>query len=132
MSFLARPVEKDQCLFVIYRGKSLIDEMMSARSATNRYLVSRHWNKIIVDITALQPMPTTMEVINLASDLSSDLPPNTRIALVVNAEQAEHAKLAGRVAQIEGVRLNCFFDMREANAWVKGAGQETTGVSNGH
>ena len=119
MSFATKPVKEDQCLIVTYKGQSPMNEMMIARNAANRYLVMKHWNKIVVDIRNLQPMPTTMEVIHLASDLSSDLPRSTRIALVVNPEQAEYAKLVERVARIEDMQLNYFFDMEKAKAWLK-------------
>ena len=96
-----------------------MNEMMIARNAANRYLVMKHWNKIVVDIRNLQPMPTTMEVIHLASDLSSDLPRSTRIALVVNPEQAKYAKLVECVARIEDMQLNYFFDMEKAKVWLE-------------
>ena len=129
MSFLTHRVTEDQCLFVTYKGASQITEMMSARYATNGYLALKHWHKIIVDITGLQSMPTMMEVIGLTSDLSSDLPPGTRIAVVVNPEQITFAKVAECVARIENVRLNCFFAMEEAKAWVNETQKTTTGAA---
>jgi hypothetical protein len=92
--------------------------MFSTRFAANKYLVMKHWNRIVVDIRNLQPMPTTMEVISLASDLSSDLPRSARIALVVSPEQAEYGKLVERVARIEGVNLHIFFEIADAKEWA--------------
>ena len=125
MSCLTNPIEEDQCLFVTYKGNSPMDEMMSSRYVANRYLTTKHWNKIIVDIRNLQPMPTTMEVIGLASDLSSDLPRSARIALIITPEQAEYGKLAERVARIEGMNLQIFLDTANAKAWAKGTADET-------
>ncbi len=92
--------------------------MLSTRFAANKYLVMKHWNKIVVDIRNLQPMPTTMEVIALASDLSSELRRSTRIALVVSPEQSQYGKLVERVARIEGVNLHVFFEIANAKEWA--------------
>jgi hypothetical protein len=120
---------EDQCLFVTYKGASQFPEMMAARYVTNGYLALKHWNKIVVDISGLQSMPTIMEVISLVSDLSSDLPPNTRVAVVVNPDQAEYAKVAERVARIESVRLTCFFGRQEAMKWVNETAENTADVA---
>jgi hypothetical protein len=61
----------------------------------------------------------TMELIDLASDLSSDLPSSTRIALVVRPDQVKDARLVERVARIEGVLLNHFLEPDMAAHWVK-------------
>jgi hypothetical protein len=61
----------------------------------------------------------TLELINLASDLSSDLPPRTRIALVIRQDQVKDAKLVESVARIEGVFLAYFLDPDKAALWVK-------------
>jgi hypothetical protein len=118
MSYCVNPVKEDQCLFVTYQGNSPFDEMLSTRFAANKYLVMKHWNRIVVDIRNLQPLPTTMEVIGLASDLSSDLPRSTRIALLVSPEQAKYGKLVERVARIEGMNLHIFFEIENAKEWV--------------
>lgn len=118
MSCFVNPVKEDQCLFVTHQGRSPFHEMFSTRFAANKYLVMKHWNRIVVDIRNLQPMPTTMEVISLASDLSSDLPRSARIALVVSPEQAEYSKLVERVARIEGVNLHIFFEIADAKEWA--------------
>lgn len=119
MSCFVNPVIEDQCVFVTYRGASPVHEMMATRYVANRFLVRKHWNRIVVDIRNLQPMPTTMEVIELASDLSSDLPWSARIALVVSPEQSAYGKLVERVARIEGVNLHMFFEIANAKAWTK-------------
>lgn len=119
MSCFVNPAKDDRCLFVTYQGNSPFHELLSTRYVTNRYLVVKHWNRIIVDIRNLQPMPPTMEVISLASDLSSDLPRSTRIALVISPEQTEYGKLVERVARIEGVNLHIFFEIAKAKEWAK-------------
>ncbi|HEX9047594.1 MAG TPA: patatin-like phospholipase family protein, partial [Verrucomicrobiae bacterium] len=122
--FFTTALKKDQCLWISYKGQSPIKEMMSARYATHKYLAQKHWSRIVVDITALSPMPTAMEVIHLASDVSGELPPDTRVALLVNPEQTEYAKLAECVSRIEGVQFHFFFNREEAKAWVKASPQE--------
>ena len=132
MSCFVNPAQGDQCLFVTYQGSSPFHELLSTRFVTNRYLVVKHWNRIVVDIRNLQPLPTTMEVIELASDLSSDLPRSARIALVVSPEKAEYGKLVERVARIEGVNLQIFFEIAKAKEWAKEAahdGKKTSGTT---
>jgi hypothetical protein len=124
MSCCVNPVKEEQCLFVTHQGNSPFHEMWFTRYAANKYLVLKHWNRIVVDITNLRPMPTTMEVISLASDLSSDLPRSTRIALVISPEQAEYGKLVERVARIEGVNLHIFFEIADAKEWAKETAQD--------
>jgi len=119
MSCYVNPVKEEQCLFVTHQGHSPFHEMLSTRFAANKYLVMKHWNRIVVDIRNLQPMPTTMDVISLASDLSSDLPRSARIALVISPEQAQYGKLVERVARIEGVNLHIFFEIANAKEWAR-------------
>jgi hypothetical protein len=120
MSYFINPVKENQCVFVTYEGELTRAEIMAARYESNALLPVKRWNRIVVNIAELRSTPTTLELIDLASDLSSDLPRSTRIALVVRPDQVTHAKLAERVARIEGMLLTYFFDAEEATAWVKG------------
>jgi hypothetical protein len=119
MSYFINPVKEDQCVFVTYEGKMTLVDFMAARYEANELLSVKRWNRMAVNISELRSTPTTLELIDLASDLSSDLPRSTRIALVVRPDQVTHAKLAERVARIEGMLLTYFFDEEEATAWVK-------------
>jgi|ERR1022692_1135424 hypothetical protein len=120
MSYFINPVKEDQCVFVTYEGELTRVEIMAARYESNALLSVKRWNRIVVNIAALRFTPTTLELIDLASDLSSDLPWSTRIALVVRPDQVKQAELAERVARIEGMLLTYFLDAEEAIAWVKG------------
>ena len=120
MSYFINPVKEDQCVFVTYEGKMTRVEIMAARYEANELLSMKRWNRMVVNIAELPSMPMTLELIDLASDLSSDLPPNTRIALVVRPDQVKDAKLVERVARIEGMLLTYFFDAEEATLWAKG------------
>jgi hypothetical protein len=113
------PVKADQCVFVTYAGKMTRVDIMAARYEANELLSMKRWNRIVVNIAGLQSTPMTMELIDLASDLSSDLPPSTRIALVVRPDQLKDAKLVENVARIEGVLLTHFLDPDMAAFWVK-------------
>jgi hypothetical protein len=120
MSCVINPVEEDQCVFVTYNGETPTIELMADRYEANGLLAKKRWNKIVVDISGLLSDPTTMELIGLASDLSSDLPMSARVALVIRSEQAGDAKLIERVARIEGVFIKYFLDAETAKAWVIG------------
>jgi hypothetical protein len=119
MSCLINPVKKDQCVFVTHEGKMTRVEIMAARYEANELLSQNRWNRMVVDIAELRSTPMTLELIDLASDLSSDLPPSTRVALVVRPDQVEDAKLVERVARIEGVFLSYFLDPDKAALWVR-------------
>jgi hypothetical protein len=119
MPYSINPVKADQCVFVTYEGKLTPVEIMAARYEASALLAKKRWKQIVVNIARLQSTPTTMELIHLASDLSSDLPPGTRIALVVRPDQVKDAKLVERVARIEGVFLTHFPEPDQAVLWVK-------------
>lgn len=118
MSHSIEPVKENKCLFLTLEGEMPFIEIMTARYAATGLLASKLWDKVVVKIADLHLKLTTMELIDLASDLSSDLPTGARVALVVRPEQEPDAKLVERVARSEGVRLTCFFDMEKAKAWV--------------
>ena len=120
MSCFINPVEEDQCVFVAYEGEMTRVELMAARYEANALLAAKRWNGMVVNIAKLRSSPMTLELIDLASDLSSDLKPSTRIALVVRPDQVKNAKLVERVARIEGVFLSFFLDVEEATIWAKG------------
>jgi len=120
MSYFINPVKEDQCVFVTYEGEMTLGDIMAARYEANELLSMKRWNRIVVNIAELRSIPMTLELIDLASDLSSDLLPSTRIALVVRPDQVKNAKLVERVAQIERVLLTYFFDAEKAATWVKG------------
>lgn len=118
MPYSINPVKEDECVFVTYEGKLTRVEIMAARYEANELLSMKRWNRMVVNIVGLRSTPITMELIDLASDLSSDLPPSTRVALVIRPDQVKDAKLVERVARIEGVFLNHFLNPDKAALWV--------------
>jgi hypothetical protein len=120
VSCFINPVHEDQCVFVTYEGEMTPAEIMAARCETNTLLLVKRWKRIVVDATELRTIPPTLELIDLTSDLSSELPLSTRIALIIRFDQVNHGKLAERVARTESMILTYFFDVEEATTWVKG------------
>jgi hypothetical protein len=118
---MTNPVREDECVFITYKGEASVNEMMSTRYVANRYLTLKHWNRIVVGITEWRSRPTFLELSSLASNLSSELPSNTRVALVVRPNQVEQAKIIERLARNEGVSVAYFFEEREAKNWVQGS-----------
>lgn len=130
MPCLINPVKEDQCVFVTHEGKMTREELMAARYEANELLSVKRWNRMVVNIAELRSTTMTLELIDLASNLSSDLPPSTRIALVVRPDQVKDAQLIERVARIEGVLLTYFLDPDQAALWVKQSpGRQTTGAT---
>lgn len=119
MPYFINPVKADECVSVTYEGEMTRDEMMLARHEANKLLLMKRWNRIVVNIVELRSIQMTLELICLASDLSSELLPSTRIALVVRPDQVRGAKLVERVARIEGMFFTHFLDPDKAVLWVK-------------
>ena len=119
MPYFIKPVEEDQCVLLTYQGEVPPIEMVAVRYEANALLAAKHWNQMVVDVSALQTTPTAWELFKFASGLSSDLPRDARLALVVRPEQTKHAKLIERVARNDGISLFCFFSIEEATVWVK-------------
>ena len=120
MSCVINPITEDQCVFVTYEGEMAAIEMMAARCEAIELVAKKRWNRMVVDITRLQCQLSKMELIDLASDLLSDLPTSARIALVIRQDQITAGKLIERVARIEGAFLSCFSDAEQATTFVKG------------
>jgi hypothetical protein len=120
MSCFINPVEEDQCVFVTYEGELAAVEIMAARYEAVALVAKKRWNRMVVDINCSRCQLTTMELIGLASDLSSDLPTGARVALVVRPDQITTAKLIERVARNEGVFLTYFSASEQVATWAKG------------
>ena len=119
MPHFISPVEEDQCVFLTYEGKLAPLEIETARYEANGLLEMKHWGRIVIDITELQSIPTALELLEFARGLSSDLPKNVRVALVIRPDQSKHARLCETVARNDGVLLTLFSQVENATAWVK-------------
>ncbi len=124
MSHSIKSLKKDKCVSLTLEGEIPLIEIMAARYVVSGLLAKWRWNKAVVKIADLHSTLTTLEVIDFASDLSSDLPRDARVALVVRLEQERNAKIIERVARGGGVLLAYFFDMEEAKAWLTGTTQD--------
>ena len=120
MSYSINLIKEHKCVSLTYEGDMSPVEIMAARYEATGQLAVKRWNKVVMNLTRLQCNLTTLELIDLASELSLDLPRSARVALVVRLEQASQAKLVERVARTEGVLLAYFFDVEQATAWVNG------------
>ena len=72
-----------------------------------------------MDVTRLQSVPRTSELINFAIGLSSTVSRARRVAVVVRPEQERQARFFQKVARRGRVFLTCFQDPDEATLWVK-------------
>lgn len=121
MPHFINPAEEDHCVFLTYEGKLAPLEIVAARYEANGLLEMKHWSRMVVDITELRSIPTALELFTFARGLSSDLPTNARVALVIRPEQSKHARLFETVARNDGVLLTLFSGVENATAWVKAA-----------
>jgi hypothetical protein len=93
MSFYLNSVKQDQCVCLSCEGKTPFSEIAVWRQEASHLLMVKHWHRVVVDVAQLMTVPTALELYTLIDSLSSNLPPNTRVALVVRPEQTRHARL---------------------------------------
>src|SRR5258708_40234015 len=117
MVCVGNSVEEEQWVFLTCEGEMPVTAAVAVRDEVIGLLVTKGWNRIVVDVTALRSTSTALEHFEFARGLSSELPRTTRIALVV---RSEHANLGENVARSDGGFLTLFFDAEKATAWVKG------------
>ena len=66
MPFLINPVQDDRCVFVSYTGEMPSVELSAARREANGVLGHQHWNRILIDVTQLQSIPTPAQLFGWA------------------------------------------------------------------
>lgn len=119
MSYFINPVGEDRCVFLSYEGEVPAVELSAARYEADALLDRRQWQRLVVDITQLQSLPRTSEIIDFAGGLSSTVSRARRVALVVRPEQERQANLFQKVARRGRLFLTCFQDPDKATLWVK-------------
>jgi hypothetical protein len=119
MSYLIHPVAEDRCVFLSYEGEMPPADLSAARYEADAILDQRQWNRLLVDITRLQSVPRTSEIVDFASGLSSTVSRARRVAVVVRPEQERQASLFQKVARRGRLFLTCFQDPDKAKLWVK-------------
>jgi hypothetical protein len=109
MAYFINPVKEDQCLFLTYEGNMPPIEIAAVRYEAIGLLAAKQWNRMVVDITELRSVPTTFELLNFGRSQTWELPPSTRVALVIRPEQVNQANRVQNVARSERVSLAYFF-----------------------
>jgi hypothetical protein len=119
MSYSINSVADDRCVFVSYVGEMPSVELAAARRAANGVMGRQNWNRLLVDLTQLQSMPTPAQLFDHTKAISSEVPHGARVALLVRPDQVQSARLVERIARHDGVLLAYFLDADQARAWVK-------------
>jgi len=119
MPYYVNPVEEDRCVFVSYAGQMPSVELSAARREANGVLGQRHWNRMLIDVTHLQSIPTPAQLFDQTKAISSEVPCGARVALLVRPDQVQSARLVERVARSNGLFLAYFLDLDKARPWVK-------------
>ena len=119
MSYFIHPVAEDRCVFLSYEGEVPVADLSAARYEADAILDRHQWNRLVVDITQLQSVPRTSEMIDFATGLSSTVSKARRVAVVVRPEQERQATLFQKVARRGRLFLTCFQDPEKATLWVK-------------
>ncbi len=119
MSYYINQFEEAMCAFVTHDGTMSLAETAAAQQDVAELLAAKRWNRIIVNVTAMQSVPKGAEVFGLGKSLSRSLPRSVRIALVVRQDQAKHARLIEQLARKGGTFLTYFIDAQKAEVWVR-------------
>ena len=119
MSYFINPVSEDRCVFLSHKGEMRPSELSAARYEADAILDQRQWHRLFVDISQLQSVPRTSEIVDFASGLSSTVSRARRVAVVVSPEQERQANLFQKVARRGRLFLTCFQDPDKAMLWVK-------------
>lgn len=119
MSYVINPVEDDRCVFVSYAGVMPSVELSTARREANGVLSQQRWNRILVDVTHLQSLPSPALLFDHTKAIAGEVPRGARVALLVRPDQVHSARLVERIARSDGVFLAYFLDPDKARAWVK-------------
>jgi hypothetical protein len=118
MSYFIDPAGEDRCLFLSHEGQMPAAELLAARRETDAIMDQRQWRRLVVDVTHLQSLPRTSEIINFASGLSSTVSRARRVALLVRPDQEHQARLFEKLARRGRVFLAYFLDPNKATLWV--------------
>ena len=119
MSYFINPVGEDRCVFLLYEGEMPSAELSAARREANGVLGQQHWNRMLINVTQMQSMPTPAELIDHARAIGTGIPGGGRVALVVRPEQVRSARLVEQVARHGRVFLAYFLNPDKAALWVK-------------
>ena len=119
MSYFLNPVGEDRCVFLSYEGEMPAVELSAARRKANGVLGQQHWNRMLIDVTQLQSIPTPAQLFDHTKAISPEVPSGARVALLVRPDQVQSARLVERIARSEGVFLAYFLDPDKARAWGK-------------
>ena len=119
MAYSIKPIEEERCVSLSFEGESPLREIAAARNEAHGLANTRHWNRIMVDITRLRVVPTAPELLKFAKASGGEIPRDARVALVVRPEQVQHAKLVEKAARKQGVFLSWFLDSGKAARWMQ-------------
>jgi len=94
-------------------------ELSAARSEANGVLGQHHWNRMLINVTQMQSVPTPAQLFDHTKAISSEVPRGARVALLVRPEQVRSARLVEQVARHGRVFLAYFLNPDKAALWVK-------------
>jgi len=111
-------------VFLTCNGYIPLTEATEAWQEVQSWLVTRHWRRVLVDVTALQTAPEIGQLFDLAKLVWRDFPQGGRMALVVRWDQSRLAKLLEMLVRSVGLYLTVFVSGEQAEAWILGESQD--------
>ncbi|HUA66858.1 MAG TPA: STAS/SEC14 domain-containing protein [Alphaproteobacteria bacterium] len=129
MSFTLSPNSTVQCVFLNCEGQMTPAEITTACRQTLASLAAIESKGVLADVTALQTIPETEQLFDLAKFIWSHFRQITRIAIVVRWDQSRVAKLLELLVRTVGVNLTVFVSRDHAMAWMLGNFQKAPCVS---
>jgi hypothetical protein len=118
MSYFINPIEDERCVCLSCEGEIPPQELAGISYEVRGLLDTRHWRRIMVDITQLQSDLTRPQLLDFAEVLAGRMPGNARVALVVRPDQDRQVKRLKKVSRKCRVFLASFDDPDLAELWV--------------
>jgi hypothetical protein len=119
MAHFINPINEGQCLALTYTGELAPLEVVAARYAITEMLETKHWNRLMMDVTSLSATQTALVLFDLAGGAFAGVPHNTRIAIVVQPEEVRRARILETPPQEKGVAIAIFKDASNATRWLQ-------------
>jgi hypothetical protein len=110
--------EKGKFVALACTGDMTLAELTAALRDIQLVLAESGWNRILVDVTAVQAGPDTAELFDFAKLFWRNYPQSGRIALVVRWDQSTLSKVLEGMLRSVGVYLTVFVSEAMAKVWL--------------
>jgi hypothetical protein len=117
MPFETRIIEEDKFVLSRFDGLLTLDELETGRRQIKEVLKQCRWRKVLVDLRGVQPVVSTLELLEFNKAHATELP-YTQIAVLIDRKLGDDGRFSENVAVNRGVNYRIFFDEESAKKWL--------------